>query len=179
MGFHEIPKCSLIFCMLPSPSIGFPAFFLWLWTFTILSYLILSYLILIFILSHFSNLPLSAGLWWLDIVAICTNIWEVILRCNIGFKDDDLIEGVEQSIVETLRWVERKTRERWRHILDSESWFQPIWFWTFPWEGTKPMKRCIPSSQRRRFTGFLLLSVMTSQCLNGRLIEWLTLCCLE
>ena len=67
MGFHEIPECSLIFRMLPSPSIGFPAFFsdfgLSL-SYLILSYLILSYLILSYlILSHLSNLPLSAGFW--------------------------------------------------------------------------------------------------------------------
>ena len=76
VGFHGIPECSLIFHMLPSPSIRFPAFFS---DFGLsLSYLILSYLIL----SHFSNLPLSARFWWLDIVAICTNIWEVILGCD-------------------------------------------------------------------------------------------------
>ena len=80
MEFHEILWDSGMFFNLPYASITFhrvPSLFLWLWSFT---YLILSY----FILSHFSNLPLSAGFWWLDIVMICTNIWEVILMCDTG-----------------------------------------------------------------------------------------------
>ena len=70
MGFHEIPECSLSFHMLPSPSIGFQAFFS---DFGLsLSYLILSYLILSYLTSLiFHSLPGSGDL---DIVVICTNI---------------------------------------------------------------------------------------------------------
>ena len=77
-GIPWIPWDSGMFFNLPYTPITFhrvPSLFLWLWSFTILSYLILS---------HFSNLPLSARFWWLDIIVICTNIWEVILVCDTG-----------------------------------------------------------------------------------------------